>query len=344
MLILSFDPKEINKSLITVLNDRAKDVITQRYGIGKYPEKKTLEAIGQVYGITRERVRQLENFALNTIRQSNNFKNQEEKLAELESFISKKGGVLSENEILDLLSEDGDQQTKNNIYFLLVLGEDFVKIKEDDYFHHRWTTSEEKSKKIHEILDELHKKITKDVLLAEKEIISIIQDYSKDILGDKVKDDTAISWLKMSKMVGKNVLGEWGNMKSENIKPRGVRDLAFTVLRKNGSPMHFSEITKAISDIFPRKAHSATVHNELIKDSRFILVGRGMYALKEWGYASGTVRQIIKNILKASGPLHREEIVKKVLKERYVKENTILVNLQNSKYFKRNKNGAYSVV
>lgn len=344
MLILSFDPKEINKNLITVLNDRAKDIITQRYGLGKSSERKTLEAIGQIYDITRERVRQLENFSLNTIRQSKSFKNQEEALAELNDFISKKGGILSENEILDLLSGNGDQQTKNNIYFLLVLGEDFTKIKEDDSYHHRWTTSEEKSKKIHEILDGLHKKITQDVLLAEKEIISIIQDYAKDILGDKVKDDTALSWLKMSKMVGKNVLGEWGNVKSENIKPRGVRDLAFTVLRKNGSPMHFSEITKAISDIFPKKAHPATVHNELIKDPRFVLVGRGMYALKEWGYAPGTVRQIIKNILKASGPLRKEEIVKKVLKERYVRENTILVNLQNSKYFKRNKNGAYSVV
>lgn len=344
MVLLSFNPKDVNKNLISVLNDRARDIILQRYGMAKSPERKTLEAIGQIYGITRERVRQLENFALNSIRQSKNFSAQEDALAELNDYISKKGGILSEKDILDELSGDGDQYAKNNIYFLLVLGDDFKKIKEDDYFSHRWTVNEDKTQKIHEILDRLHKKVKEDVLLAEKEIISIAQDYAKDVLGEKTKDDIVRSWLNMSKVIDKNVLGEWGNVKSSNIHPRGVRDLAFTVLRKNGSPMHFSEITKAISDIFPKKAHPATVHNELIKDPRFVLVGRGMYALKEWGYASGTVRQIIKSILKSSGPLTKEEIIKKVLKERYVKENTILVNLQNSKYFKRNKNGAYSAV
>jgi hypothetical protein len=32
------------------------------------------------------------------------------------------------------------------------------------------------------------------------------------------------------------------------------------------------------------------------------------------------------------------------MKERYVKENTIMVNLQNQKYFKKDKEGKYSVV
>jgi hypothetical protein len=39
----------------------------------------------------------------------------------------------------------------------------------------------------------------------------------------------------------------------------------------------------------------------------------------------------------------RDEIVAKVLKERYVKENTIAVNLQNPKYFKKDKENRYHV-
>jgi DNA-binding winged helix-turn-helix (wHTH) protein len=39
----------------------------------------------------------------------------------------------------------------------------------------------------------------------------------------------------------------------------------------------------------------------------------------------------------------KDEIIKKVLKERYVKENTIMVNLQNPKFFKKNKEGKYEI-
>ena len=55
-------------------------------------------------------------------------------------------------------------------------------------------------------------------------------------------------------------------------------------MRKHGSPMHFREATEAIAKTFGKKVNDATCHNELIKDSRFVLVGRGLYALTEWGY------------------------------------------------------------
>ena len=106
--------------------------------------------------------------------------------------------------------------------------------------------------------------------------------------------------------------------------------------------MHFVEVAKTIEKRFNKKAHQATVHNELIKDKRFVLVGRGLYALTEWGYKPGVVRDVIRSILIKSGPLTKRDVVDSVLKERHVKENTILVNLQNSKYFKKDKSGKYA--
>src|SRR6185436_18166513 len=102
------------------------------------------------------------------------------------------------------------------------------------------------------------------------------------------------------------------------------------------------EVAKAISDTFGKKTHIATCHNELIKDHRFVLVGRGVYALKEWGYTPGVVKDVIKQILKKEGPLSKEDVIDRVMKERYLKKNTILVNLQNPKYFKKNKSGLYT--
>lgn len=130
---------------------------------------------------------------------------------------------------------------------------------------------------------------------------------------------------------------------SSNIKTKGVRDYAFLVIRKHGSPIHFREVANQITKVFKKKAHVATTHNELIKDPRFVLVGRGLYALSEWGYMSGVVRDVIRKIIEKNGPLTKSEIITKVLKERYVKENTIAVNLQNPKYFKKDKENRYHV-
>jgi hypothetical protein len=59
---------------------------------------------------------------------------------------------------------------------------------------------------------------------------------------------------------------------------------------------------------------------------------------------SGVVKDVIKNILDKNGPLTKGEIIEKVLKERYVKENTIMVNLQDPKTFKKLKDGKYTLV
>jgi hypothetical protein len=85
------------------------------------------------------------------------------------------------------------------------------------------------------------------------------------------------------------------------------------------------------------------VHNELIKDSRFVLIGRGIYAMREWGYQEGTIKNVIKDILsKSEKPLGKEEILEKVMKIRKVKKATVMINLNNKREFAKN-NGLYCI-
>ena len=175
--------------------------------------------------------------------------------------------------------------------------------------------------------------------------LTIKELFSQQKVSEKYKNQEVMKrWLSISKAIGKNAIGEWGVSHSPNVKTKGMRDYAFLVIRKHGSPIHFREVAKQITQVFKKKAHVATTHNELIKDPRFVLVGRGLYALKEWGYMSGVVRDVIKKIIEKNGPLTKEEIIAKVLKERYVKDNTIMVNLQNQKHFKKDKDNKYSIV
>jgi DNA-binding winged helix-turn-helix (wHTH) protein len=57
---------------------------------------------------------------------------------------------------------------------------------------------------------------------------------------------------------------------------------------------------------------------------------------------SGVVKDVIRKLIEKHGPLTKDDIIDKVMKERYVKENTIVVNLQNTKHFKKDKEGKYS--
>lgn len=340
-IILSFKPKQVTKSLLSGLTKRGKDVIESRYGLGAKATKMTLDAIGKKYGITRERVRQIENHSLAAIRKSKSYKDSQASFTELKELILGLGGIVAEKDLLAHLSKD--PTTQNHLNFILVIGDEFKKEKEDDEFKHRWHVDSELSKKIQNAIRKLYSKLSDDELVVEGDLINNFLDEVKDI-NEKYKNEEVIKrWLSISHKIGKNPLGEWGKTTSPNVNAKGMRDYAFLVIRKHGSPIHFKEVAKAISQYFDKKAHVATTHNELIKDPRFVLVGRGLYALAEWGYMSGVVKDVIKKILEKDGPLSKDKIIEKVLKERYVKENTIMVNLQNSKFFKKDKEGKYSV-
>jgi len=340
---ITFKPKQVTRSLLSALEERARDIIERRYGLlNDGVERMTLDAIGQIYGITRERVRQIENASLETIRKSGQYTKTQPIFDELEDVMIEHGGLVSEADFLGAISKD--ESTQNHANFLLVIGEPFVRIKEDDIFNHRWTTNPEFSEKIHQSLHNLYADMNEQDLVSETDIIVRFLEHLKNMVVDVATEDRAHNWLKISKMVGKNVMGEWGLASSPNVHTRGVRDYAYLVLRKNKEPLHFSDVAKEITKSFDRKAHVATTHNELIKDDRFVLVGRGLYALTEWGYRAGIVREVIKTVLKEKGPMTKEEIISEVKKQRQVKENTIYVNLQNSHYFKKSAGGKYALV
>ena len=336
---VTFKPKQVTKRMLSNLPERAYEVVVNRFGLTDDAERKTLEAIGQKYGITRERVRQIENAALTLIRKSQSFKDEKAVFEELKKVMHTLGAIVSEKELLSHLSKD--KLTQNHIHLYLTLGDDFTKHKEDDHFKTRWSVDSDVADEVHKSLKNLYANLSDDELVTESELVSRFLDEVKELSEQYKNEEVAKRWLSMSKKINRNPLGEWGKSTSSSIKTRGVKDYAFLMMRKHGSPMHFREVAKAVASTFDKKCHTATCHNELIKDSRFVLVGRGIYALSEWGYKSGVVREVIKELLKKNGPMSKEDIVDQVRKERYLKKNTILVNLQNSKYFKKNKSGLY---
>lgn len=340
--MITFKPKNVTKKMLSVLPPRAKDVLEKRYGLGVAGDTSTLEAIGQTYGITRERVRQIENYGIQAIQKSEAYKEQEEVFSELHTVVLSLGGVVSEDDLFTELSKDAS--LRNHIYFLLVIGDPFHRIKEDSAFCDRWCVEKKIAESVEKALKNIFNSLKEDELISEDEILARLKDQLGEIEERYRNEKVLRRWLMISKEIGRNPLGEWGISSSPNVKAKGIRDYAYLAVKRHGSPMHFREVADAIMSLFEKKAHIATTHNELIKDKRFVLVGRGLYALTEWGYTAGVVKDVLREILKDHGPLTREEIVDRVRKERYVKDNTIVVNLQDTALFKKLPDGSYIVV
>ncbi|MGI9118253.1 MAG: sigma factor-like helix-turn-helix DNA-binding protein, partial [Minisyncoccia bacterium] len=179
MAQLSFKPKQVTKKILSSLQERAFDVVSHRFGLGVDATPKTLEAIGQTYGITRERVRQIENAALATIRKSDAYKNEQKTFDELRDIMKNHGSLVNEKDFLETLAKD--KNTQNHLHFYLVLGEYFKKHKEDEAFHHRWTIDTELANSVHDSLSTLYKKLSDEELLSETEIVDTFISVMKDI-------------------------------------------------------------------------------------------------------------------------------------------------------------------
>lgn len=337
---VSFDTVALVKKLLSEVPERAREVLVFRFGLGTSSSRDTLEAIGERWSITRERVRQIEAAGIESIRNSKAFKESQEEFKELSAYIESLGGIVPEDTLLAGLA--ADEKAKNRFRFLLVVGSAFFRERETDDFYARWHVDHKTAEAVHSALSRLYEGLDDAEVLSEGEIINRFLEELKDVNSAYRNEEILKRWLTISKTIGKNPLSEWGRSHAPAIRTKGIRDYAYLVIKQKGEPMHFADVAKSIVQVFQKKAHVATTHNELIKDSRFVLVGRGLYALAEWGFSPGVVRDVIKNAL-LKKPLTRDEVIAEVKKVRYVKDNTILVNLGDTRHFKRHKDGTYTI-
>lgn len=330
----------IKGSLNIIEQDREREIISRRFGLSG--QKETLEQIGELLNITRERVRQLEKAILVRLRIGAE-EGQIEDLAAAEKLIIRNltelGRVARTADLADrLYGHKASPAERAKLTFIASISKNLTAIDENDLYHAAIGIAEYgDAKTIHARVDEIVAVIKKNKKPMTIDELDAALDYEHP---DHIKAVASISKLLAS------LNGLWGLAKWPTVNPRNIRDKIFVVLEAKKEPMHFSDIAEAISksDFRRKNVTIQAIHNELIKDSRFVLIGRGIYALSSWGYRKGTVADIITDILKEAGePLTREEIVKRVLHARKVKETTVLLNLQNKQLFDKVDKDSYTL-
>ena len=325
--------------LATIDREREREIVSRRFGL--FDRKETLEQIGEMLGITRERVRQLEKSVITRLRsagEQGTLPHIADFQARLITQLQTMGDAARVTILTASLVEDANKVEQARTAFLASLCPDLIVISEDDHFFNSVAiekTRDEKTLKLTVArVIEAVKKLGEPKPIAEIAVAAGIEDHGQ-----------AEALASTSKALA-TLNGRWGLVKRPMVNPKNIRDKIYVILKEHGKHLHFNEIAEAIKDSeFKRKdVTTQAIHNELIKDKRFVLIGRGIYALKEWGYEKGTVADIITEVLRKAGePLHRDEIVKRVLESRYVKETTILLNLQGKPQFKRVAKATYDL-
>jgi len=350
--IEQFNPSEVVSLLFKNLSGREEDVLRRRHGLlGR--GKETLEKIGENYKVTRERIRQIEKSAITKIKNSKNFITAINPIERtIFAVLEQHGGIMSEFSLLGelLVVTTDNSANRQNIIFIIseLLNNKFKSVEQANKIRKSWQLFHAPMSLIDDASNELLKII--ESFGKPRSIKEIVEEFKKtDCYSShqsQLNDEAIISYLDINSNISKNPFEEYGLTKWGSIVPKRMNDKIYLVLKKNEKPMHFTEITKKINEIKfdKRKAYAPTVHNELILNKKYVLVGRGIYALKEWGYQPGVVANVIVEILKESDqPLSRNDLVKKVLDQRIVKKNTIHLALTNKDKFVKHSNGKYSL-
>lgn len=335
--------KRIEKVLLYLTNPRVREVIERRFGLknGKF---ETLESIGKTHGITRERVRQIQDTGLKILKSDEALSLLGPIFQYLDELFADHGHLMGEEYLYCLATNTSQPHPlRGHLYLVLTLGQPYQRVINDSDFYTYWMAHPSARDRAKRIVDYLISHFDKrKEPLQESEILDLLSKRHSNLPSN-------LFWvvLDIARQVDKNSFGEVGLIHWPEISPQGVKDRAYLVLKKISKPLHFTEISDLINkmEISSRPAYPQTVHNELIKDPRFVLVGRGKYALVNWGYQPGTVEQVIERTLnEAKRPLKREEILEKVLEQRQVKPTTIVLNLQRSPKVQRLGDGRYSLI
>lgn len=324
--------------LSTIDREREREIIARRFGL--FDRKETLEQIGELLGITRERVRQLEKAVIARLKaqtEQGQIPHVIEVEARLISYLQNNGGAARIATLSAEFTGENSRTDQSRVAFLSALCPQLILVEDTDRFNQAAVVRVNYDEKA--VKETIHAVIAAVKKAGEPQTA---EDLAHELSCDSAAIDALAS---ISKDLA-TLNGLWGLVKWPTVNPKNIRDKIYVILKNNGKHMHFSEIAEAIKDSdFKRKdVTTQAIHNELIKDKRFVLIGRGIYALREWGYQKGTVADIITEVLREAGePLHRDEIVKRVLKSRFVKETTILLNLQGKNQFKRVAKATYEL-
>lgn len=321
------------QNFLLLLTQKERFVVERRFNLDSR-ERATLEEIGQHFSVTRERIRQIEKNALSKLRRNLENCRLIEISDQAHTLILEAGGVLMEDILISKLLLSQTDLSVETLRLIITIDKRFDRLPNTVLFFPYLKLTEINQSEVESLGRNCYEYLAKI-----KETVSIDQLY-RIILQDRkgiIEKNLFTSLIQIDKkikIVNNEMVGLFG---WRHINPRMLRDKIYFVLRSAKEPMHFVDIANKIINcgFDKKKINLQAVHNELIRHGDFILIGRGIYGLSEWGFKSGTVAEVISSILKNKESMSQDEIIAEVMKQRKVKPITVVLSLKNKENFVR---------
>src|SRR3989344_4694446 len=243
----------VKKTVVDLLKDvssRNRDIISRRFGL-KTGKKETLESIGASYNITRERVRQIEEA---TLRQLSGIASGNAEVARyldaVRGILNAKGGIVSEQELFNGFG-GSDAVGNASLVFLITLNGDLKRVSDNDEFRPFWAVNETILASFKNTVSGLAGVLKKSGRVIPEEDFNYlaqktnVPSYTR--VGNSVSEPEIKTAMAVSKDLARNIFNEIGLVSWSEIRPKGVRDKAYLVLKKVQKPQHFGEIARLIN-------------------------------------------------------------------------------------------------
>jgi hypothetical protein len=272
--------EELIEEMVELLPEKDLDIFIERFGYNT-GEMETLQEIGQLHKMTRERVRQITSKQLLILKKSKKGYLREI-IEHIERILEQYNGILSIKEVCADIFFSYAEEIK--VRFLLnvvtAIYKDRYSFLDKDFLT---SLDDEQLKALNSFIQETILKCTFPVAenVFWKTVLSELSSLSKDYLSHYLKKEH-ITILKGEVLApGRLTI------------PKQVR----IIMKKEGRPLHYSEITKLYKKQFGDRRNHANIehliHTRIGDSSDFLLVERGTFILREDFKVPSNINEIV---------------------------------------------------
>ncbi len=325
---------EIIEKTFNDLEDREFDILCHRFGL-KRDKKKTLKEAGELFGITRERIRQIEEKAL----RKTNSDLLMGIIAMLDEILIYSGGMASLAQLKEKNSKQYWQDYRTVGFIDLLIETEHLPVYGGGQYI------------IHSILDGDYVEEFIDYILGYIESqgrpvsFSKFKNHALEKMSDAFKEDLARlditpeafleSILEVKKNIGTDPMGKIGLSKWPEVNPETHIEWAIVALHSIDQPAHWKEILRKVEAISGERFKEKTFYNIFSPNDEFLLFdsGNGVYGLDEWKdrfdeKTNQTIAELAYLTVKEKGPLPLDEIHNYILEEKDCSRNSVLIYLE----------------
>lgn len=324
-----------NDDLLFGLDERELYILSRRFG----SPSETLDQIGTSLGVTRERVRQIEQSALRRLRVSDGYRNA---TRISKALLEANGYITSETVAASMRKISSDISSNVSLAIGSMVASDLRGVRGQHPYPSIVIRDWQMRLAIGKIQRVVDEEVMREPDCTSESVAAVIGELPEfAAVSDWAQGAVAELWRCLRQRAEHKL--------AERRRSATADGLAQEVLEDMGRPLHWrvvaEEVNRRRGQLGLRLLAENGIHKRLTgRKDLFSYADQGTYGLREWGDDVPYIRQLIKATLESAGkPLTKSQIANEARKVRDVKESSLSMYLDMHPDFYRGRSGKYGL-